>query len=105
MESPFVSKTTRLKPFQCNKCYEELDCVTSMGHAERPGAGHLSVCVNCGHVAIFDENLMLNDFVIDELRMQMQPKDYLIMKKAATFFAEKFHNKNGFYISTLFQEL
>jgi hypothetical protein len=50
-------RETRLPKCACLNCGKVLDAATSMeGHA--PHEGGVSICFDCGHVAIFDAQLM-----------------------------------------------
>lgn len=49
----------------CIACGYVMDMVSNMfNHIQRPKVGDLSVCMKCGHLTAFDENMMhrpLND--------------------------------------------
>lgn len=43
----------------CLSCGKELDAVTSVNDGDTPGPGAVTVCLACGHIAIFADDLTL----------------------------------------------
>ncbi len=81
-----------------------LDATTSVGHAEDPKPGSISVCANCGHIAQFTDHGLEDTDLID-LKKHVSVLDGLILKKMSKEAAERFFQENGFYASTAFQEI
>jgi len=59
--------TPRLKPQMCVEC-GLLFNASSPTHGPRnlPKPGNVSLCLNCGHLALFDDNLMLREPTTEE---------------------------------------
>jgi len=51
-------KTTRLSEDKCLACSKVLDAASS-NYNEGPREGDYTICINCGHVMVFDANLKL----------------------------------------------
>lgn len=50
----------------CGRCGYEMSCATPIENGAKPQAGSISICLNCGHVHIFDERLDLHHPTPDE---------------------------------------
>jgi hypothetical protein len=52
-------RTTRLKPSRCPFCRHKLDAVTATpwNRNATPVAGDLTVCLECAHVLVFDDDV------------------------------------------------
>ena len=48
---------TRMREQPCVKCGYRLDSTTNVSRKERPTAGDLSICAECGFVTAFDDQL------------------------------------------------
>lgn len=52
----------------CVSCGESNDSFTSVKADDaRPKSGDISICLYCGHVAIYDDNLTLRELTDDEM--------------------------------------
>jgi hypothetical protein len=59
-------KTTTPIPGQtCSKCGYKSNAATYFGD-RKPKPGNVSMCLNCGHVTIFDENLRFREPTLEE---------------------------------------
>jgi hypothetical protein len=54
-------------PQPCLGCGKILDTSSPAGNQERPHEGALSICWDCGHVQVFDENLRFRPPTDDEI--------------------------------------
>lgn len=64
-----IGKTVQLggKP-QCVNCGELLDGATGVDHRNKPRPGSVTVCIYCGHVAVFADDLSLREPNGEEMR-------------------------------------
>ena len=63
MRRTVSDKDHRLPLDECPYCGKKLDAVTGVGAPdqvdEAPDPGSLSVCIECAHILVFDDNLRL----------------------------------------------
>jgi hypothetical protein len=57
----------RGKP-QCLGCGELLDGATGVSNRNRPKPGSISICIYCGHIAVFADDLSLRKPTGEEMR-------------------------------------
>jgi hypothetical protein len=57
----------QLKSSRCRGCRKKLDAVTAILHNDQPEPGNITICMYCGHVQAFDENLKLRDLTDEEI--------------------------------------
>lgn len=51
--------TTKIPPHSCAKCGYGMDATTSAYGKGRPSEGDVSMCLNCGALAVFNKDLTL----------------------------------------------
>jgi hypothetical protein len=51
--------THRTTPTLCPTCGHKLDAATGLDHDHKPSPGDLSVCIQCGEILEFDEEIKL----------------------------------------------
>ena len=58
-----------LPVFKCNVCGYEMDCATEAvgNHRNRPKPGDFSLCMKCGELFVFDEQMRLAEPTIAQL--------------------------------------
>lgn len=67
----------------CIKCGERQDKASeAIGNGTGPQAGDVSVCWDCGHVAIYDDNMKLREMTEDENEHVMSDPNVLSLLKA-----------------------
>jgi hypothetical protein len=64
--------TTKLKPAACLACGAPLDAATAFaekGHASepKPQPGDFTLCIHCGHLMVFTDDMRLRQPTRDEL--------------------------------------
>jgi len=52
-----MSTETRLSPNTCLACGGLLDAATGLFEANRPSSGDITLCLQCGHIMAFTDNL------------------------------------------------
>lgn len=50
--------TTELKQ-TCPACGYPMDCATGIGHQRSPSPGDVTVCISCGDISLFNDDLSL----------------------------------------------
>ena len=58
---------TRLPGCACINCHKLVDGATSVDREQSPTPGDMTVCVYCGHLMAFDDNLMLRELTDAEI--------------------------------------
>jgi hypothetical protein len=56
-----LGQDRHITPSACTNCGEILDGATSVGCDGGPDPGDLTICIICGHLMVFDDNLKLRD--------------------------------------------
>lgn len=56
----------RDNPSACSACGAHLSAATGADNDDRPNEGDVSVCITCGNITIFDENLKLRPATPEE---------------------------------------
>lgn len=51
--------TTRVPMSRCLSCGKELDAVAGLHEGDTPDPGAVALCLACGHIAIFADDLTL----------------------------------------------
>lgn len=60
-------RTTKdLPPTHCPHCGREADAATDMTTQEVPDPGSLSVCIGCGALSIFGDDMQLRELTLEE---------------------------------------
>jgi DNA-directed RNA polymerase subunit RPC12/RpoP len=98
-----MPKTYNVEKYKCTKCFADLDKATTTD-GRGPKVGDASLCVNCGHIMQFAEN-GVQDFPIELLRINLTSEMYAKAKISSKWCADKFFQKNGFYVSELFKSM
>jgi hypothetical protein len=88
-----MSTTHRMELQPCINCGNAVDAVSSLGGDDAPMPGNLAICVECGHIAIYDDNLKYRELTIDELMKISCLPEIMAAKKAAERF-HKFQKEN-----------
>jgi len=57
---------TFIPEFRCLKCNYRMDCTTEAYGNSVPKAGDISMCMMCGHLMIFKEDLTVRDLTHEE---------------------------------------
>jgi hypothetical protein len=66
----------------CPNCGRRNDAVTGAGHNRKPTEGDLSVCLQCGHLMIFQSDLTLRPLTDEEMVRWAGNKDLVKLQKA-----------------------
>jgi hypothetical protein len=62
-----LGEPQRITPCQCLRCGKRLDSATPMNGAITPAPGDISICLGCGHVMAYDDDLMFRELTAKEL--------------------------------------
>lgn len=56
-----------MMPWPCLNCGESLDGVTPINDTGNAAPGCITVCLYCGHIMAFDDNLMFRELTDEEV--------------------------------------
>jgi hypothetical protein len=65
----FFGPTNRIVESHCTNCGMVVSAATGIDSNAQPSPGDVTVCFECGHVMIFDDDLKVRDLTGDEIRM------------------------------------
>lgn len=77
-----VGKAQRVATSKCTSCERELDGVTGVGCDTAPEPGDFTVCIRCGHIMAFGDDLHLRDLTDDEMMMVAGDDRVIAIQKA-----------------------
>lgn len=81
-------KDTVVPKSSCLHCGKIVEIATSFeGHTPYPGA--ISVCIKCGHVMAFDDNMVLRNLNDQEMHDLAGDKNLLRLQKARGYVMSK----------------
>jgi len=85
----FLGKSQRTKPMRCPNCGTVNDSAASV-NVEKASVkpGDVSICIKCGHLAVFTERLKLRDPNDDEIK-NMAGDPRLVRVMEALHFVRK----------------
>jgi hypothetical protein len=79
--------TTRIPEQRCKRCQFKIDASTYAQQGDRiPEAGNVSICVACGYLQIFNDDLTLRDPTEQE-REQLERNPNVIAAQLARAYA------------------
>jgi hypothetical protein len=74
----------------CPACGAENDGASEIGGKGRPSPGDASVCLSCGHLAVFREDMRLRDPTVTELEaMRKDTRIALVLRVRHEMFGDK----------------
>lgn len=53
----FIGQSEKIVQSACLKCGYKIDGSAGIGCEGKPKAGDVSICIKCGNIAVFDDNL------------------------------------------------
>jgi hypothetical protein len=62
-----IGKSHEVKGNQCLYCGKELDMAAGINTEDGPGTGDITVCLTCGHLMAFGEDLALRKLTDTEI--------------------------------------
>jgi hypothetical protein len=68
MQTMKVGRSKRTPSSACISCGAVSDAAAPVGGDTKPSPGDITVCLYCGHVMAFDENLNFRSLTNDEMR-------------------------------------
>ena len=75
---------------KCLKCGNKLNRASGLGHDEQPEPGNISICVRCGNIAAFDDNLQVRPLTDEELKITNAQDEIMRMQSLIRGFNEEF---------------
>lgn len=76
-----MTTTTRMPVCHCLACGAELDCATHPG-IDAPSPGDVSICLTCGHIMMFADDLTLRNPTDAEMIMLAGDREIVAAQKA-----------------------
>lgn len=65
---PFiVGPSVRVPMSECLGCGKRMDGATGVDHRSRPKPGHITICIGCGHLMAFAEDMRLRNLTDAEM--------------------------------------
>jgi hypothetical protein len=61
-------RTSEVPEARCLNCNTVLDCADDFFGDARPDIGDLTICIKCGHLMVFADDLMLRELTDQEIR-------------------------------------
>lgn len=83
----FLGKDHLIRKNTCSICHHQLDGATQINGINKPKPGDVSLCIECGNIAIFGNDLELRQPTSEE--NQVLQKDHIIISAQAIIFATK----------------
>ena len=56
-----IGESVEMPVSKCTGCSKEVDMASCIGEEAKPKAGDVTVCIDCGHIMVFDEDRLLRD--------------------------------------------
>ena len=81
--------THRMSSVNSPSCGTRLDAATNVTSTQRPDPGDLTVCLRCGHLLAFDEQLKLRELNDAEIREAAGDRRLLAIQRVRTLVLEK----------------
>lgn len=72
-----VKSTHELPASCCTACKKELDRASGVGNSDKPEPDDITICLTCGHIMAFDDDLSLRD--LTEVEIYNAAGDYRII--------------------------
>lgn len=86
----FLGIDHKVKKNICSICHHELSGATQINGIDKPKPGDVSLCIECGNIAIFCDDLQLRQATKEEILEILRDPETAIMQ-AIIFFAKKTH--------------
>lgn len=78
-----------IKQTRCPICGKKLECATNFFGENAPKPGDATICIRCGHAAIFDDELGLRPATPEEQEQISQSEEVAAIRRAQTSFFDK----------------
>lgn len=69
---------------KCLACGKDISAATGVGGARMPKPNDISLCLYCGHLMLFDHQLLLRNPTDDEMRAASQDQRVLTVRRMIT---------------------
>ncbi len=83
--------TTRVKETHCKSCYHKIDAHSPIEGEHKPQKGDLSVCMYCGTICTFDDELNLIALTNEEKQFLQthERKTYELLNNTAIYIQQQ----------------
>jgi len=76
-----VGKSVKIKKSKCTNCGDPLDHAAGLDHDESPSPSDATVCLHCGHIMVYDDNLNLRELTDKEVIERVGNKEIVEFQK------------------------
>jgi hypothetical protein len=63
----FLGTITQMRPTTCTNCRKVVDAASGVATDAKPDPGDFTICLACGHLMVFADDLTLRDLNDDEI--------------------------------------
>ena len=63
----FVGPSVRVPMSECLGCGKRMDGATGVDHRSRPQPGNITVCIGCGHIMAFADDMRMRNLTDEEM--------------------------------------
>jgi hypothetical protein len=88
-----MTSTTDVPESRCPSCGKLCDAATAVEKDNKPSPGDFSVCLDCGHVMIFDHDLRLRELRGEEFHTIAGDKELLLAQQFAALYRKSKPNE------------
>jgi len=64
----FLGESKEMPPAECPNCGYVSDMAAAIDENVKPSPNDISICINCGHLSAFTEDLKLRNLTDDEIK-------------------------------------
>jgi uncharacterized protein with PIN domain len=83
MKQHFIGETTRVTESRCTNCKKSVNSASPVDAvAGTPDPGDFTICIHCGHLMTFADDLALRDLTDDEMLEIAGDERILLVQKA-----------------------
>jgi hypothetical protein len=80
--SHFIGRTTRVPASTCPACGRQVDAASPVDHHTKPEPGNLAICLYCGHLMAYADDLSLRHLTDAEMHEVAGDKRILAIQRA-----------------------
>lgn len=88
-------KSHRTKDCLCLSCGKALNSAITIDGESAPIPGDIAICLDCGHIMVFDENLAARELTDEEVIETAGSPDLILMQKLRKMFEEDNKHSEG----------
>jgi Zn ribbon nucleic-acid-binding protein len=78
----FLGRQRSVPTSACTACGKQMNAASAMNNEARPKPGHVSICINCGHIMAFAKDMRLRDLTGEEVIAVAGDPEIIALQKA-----------------------